>query len=363
MKSIIKYVTAIIITLSLICPSSAQEIVKQKTKLYKTWVTLKNNPNTLKGVLYEVKDSSILIVNSLSTIDYLSKNVAVTSINFDDIELLKARRLNSIGKGVLIGSTIGFATGAFYAYTLAEGMGIYTGIIILYSGFPTAILGAGTGALFGSIKDRVPIDSDYDNFNLYRSVLEDYSFVQESPGSNFIFEHKGFVGVDFGPSFPMGDFAQKISIDGYNYSARRGYSSSLIIGYRFSRKFGITISQFSNSYYFNRDYIDSYWSLIGIIVRPMFSIPISSKLYFDFKPSIGYSNVFLVVKDTEIKDGNGVGWELNASFMYNFSNQWGFLVGGGFFSSHQVFNDRSKGDFQTMNLSFGLVYRFSKKSL
>ncbi len=58
------------------CLSSlqAQDTI-QKIKIYKTWVSLNSEPFQIRGVLYEIKDSSILVSKSLVVQDYYSGEI------------------------------------------------------------------------------------------------------------------------------------------------------------------------------------------------------------------------------------------------------------------------------------------------
>jgi len=47
----------------------AQDTI-QKNKIYRTWIELNREPFKTKGALYELKDSSILVSNSLVIQDY-----------------------------------------------------------------------------------------------------------------------------------------------------------------------------------------------------------------------------------------------------------------------------------------------------
>ena len=282
----------------LICLSwclAAQENPKHKIKLYETWITLTNNESPLRGVLYEIKDSSILISNSLWRPDYLTGNLKVSGISYDNIDLIKTRRVKNIQKGILIGSATGFGFGVIFTSELTKGLGILTTTAGIAGGFIYRALGAGIGALVGSTRDRIPIRGSWENFNLYRSALQDYSYMQEYPASTTRFEHKGFAGFTAGISVPAGDFAET------------GFYGNFFLGYRFTRNIGISFSDFYNDYPVRSDFTTSYWGLGGVTVGPVVSFPVRDKLYFDLKPGIGYANAYQVVDDIETKNGNGFG--------------------------------------------------------
>ena len=51
-----------------------------KPKIYKTWISLNAAPFDVKGVLYEVKDSSVSVSNSLVVLDYSTDNFNVVDL-------------------------------------------------------------------------------------------------------------------------------------------------------------------------------------------------------------------------------------------------------------------------------------------
>jgi hypothetical protein len=364
MQRLKQYVTIVILMLCFFISTSAQDSIKHKIKIYKTWITLIKPPaSNINGYLHEIKDSSILISNSPFKQDYLAGNSKITSIDYRNIDLVKTRRLNNIGWGALIGSSTGFVVGATVIGFVARGMGFLTTSSAIFGGFVFAVFGAGTGSLVGSIKDRIPIHGNYANFNLYRSALQDNSYVQEYPAATSIFEHKGFAGIEYGPSFPFGDFLNKSMNNGNTNIAQTGYCSNFFIGYRLTKRFGLSFSEIDNTFSISNPGSTSYWELGGLVIEPLFTFPVENRLYFDLKPGIGYANAFLVEDDIEKKNGNGIEINCNASLTFNFSKRWGLLTETGFLFTHQIFDDKSKGNFQVFNLSLGIACRFSRKSL
>jgi hypothetical protein len=204
MKKVIASATLLVCFFSCL---SAQENAKHKIRLYETWISLNNQVGPFKGVLYEIKDSSVLISNSLWKPDYLTGNFKVSSISYDNIKIIKTRRTKNIQKGLLIGSAAGFSLGVISLSEAVNDMGPITAAAGIFGGFIFGILGAGTGALISSTRDRIPIKGSWENFNKYRSALQDYSYMQEYPGSITRFEHKMFAGFTAGLSIPSGDFA------------------------------------------------------------------------------------------------------------------------------------------------------------
>jgi hypothetical protein len=344
----------------------AQESAKHKIKSYDTWVTFKNDPKVLRGVLYEIKDSSVLIVNPLFMYDSLRGNLNsdIASIQYNDIDLIKTRKLRSIKKGALIGSVTGFGFGVTYVSIAVKGMGILTATAALIGGITFAAYGTGLGALAGMARDRIPIKSSYENFSLYKSCLEEYSYIQEYPVKTSLFEHKGFIGITTGPSFPAKDFNTGSVNSAEPYFAGTGYSINMYVGYRFNKRFGVFISNLSNDFPVGRrDTASTNWGIVGFMAGPVFSFTLTDKVLIDLRPGIGYASAYLYDGDEEKSAGNGLGINLNASLQYNYSKRWGLLAELGYFTSKQSMGSGSKAKFPSLNPSLGLVYKFGKVSL
>lgn len=114
-----KSFTVIIIVLCFFYSLSAQEDSnklllskdRKSFRIYKTWISLNNESKTLIGVLYEIIDSSILVSNSILREDYFTGRFELSKINLNNINFVKTRVKNSVGKGALIGTIAGFVLG------------------------------------------------------------------------------------------------------------------------------------------------------------------------------------------------------------------------------------------------------------
>ena len=173
-----------LIVLCCINSLNAQDTI-QKNKIYRTWVSLNSEPFKIKGVLYEIKDSSILVSNSVLIKDYSTDRFRVANLYINEIETIKIRRNNNIGKGVLIGAITGFAVGGLIGLMSGDDPPCPSGSWFcfrfsaeekaLMAGVPLAVSGAGIGALFGSIKVKIPINGSINSYNRNKNKLREYS--------------------------------------------------------------------------------------------------------------------------------------------------------------------------------------------
>lgn len=157
---------------------NAQDTI-QKIKIYRTWVSLNSEPFKIKGVLYEIKDSSILVSSSVVIQDYSTDKFEIVKLHINNINTIKTRRNNNIGRGILIGALTGFAVGgltglvsgddppdSFWPWTAGE-----KAIII---GSSLAVCGAGIGGGIGLIKVRIPINGSINSYNRNKNKLVEY---------------------------------------------------------------------------------------------------------------------------------------------------------------------------------------------
>jgi hypothetical protein len=166
--------------------SSAQQDTLPKSKTYKTWIKLVNGSeiklkwgSEIKGILYQINDSSLSFSKLLKFTDHTRGLSEPININFENIHVIKIRSQKKIGKGIAIGATTGFILGGLVGYlgqakrTTPEEVAVQT----LGLGAFVGTCGALIGGLAGSIKIRIPINGNIDKFNDNKSRLKKYSYV------------------------------------------------------------------------------------------------------------------------------------------------------------------------------------------
>ena len=137
----------------------------------------------MTGALYLLKDSSILLSNSLVKKDYYNSNYEVAELYIDDINLIKSKRRIGPFNGALLGAFVG--AGVFALGTrIAIGPPPYeSGLMLGFSDDDNyifmvpagAILGATTGAIIGGIKIKIPINGSMENYNSKKKKLGRYT--------------------------------------------------------------------------------------------------------------------------------------------------------------------------------------------
>lgn len=360
------FLIGLIICYSLL--SGAQQNDNKRTTVYKTWIKLNKSPQIVKGVLYEIGDSSIFVSESIY-------NSTLQEYRFNDIGLMKVRRGNSIRRGIYRGAGFGFVSGIIASVSFVGDASVLTGPLYLMLGITYGGVGAGVGALAGTIKDRIPIKYSYENFEKYRGNLQDYSYKPEKKDAGKRFEHRGYVGSSMGLSFALGEFKTNVPIDSYRGMKMTGFSNKATIGYRFTDRIGANFVIRSDEYStLGESQMPMTWVLDSFTIGPVISLPIDKKFRFDLIPSIGFTSAYMYLEEEEIytgevlgfKDiytGEGLGVNITGALVYNLSKRWFAAASAGYLSSKQKYKEGGNGTARNIDIELGLAYKFGKRSL
>jgi hypothetical protein len=337
--------------------AGAQENDNKRVAIFKTWIKLNNSPQTVKGVLYEIGDSSIFVTESV----YSS---TLQEYRFSDINLMKVRRGNSVVRGTIGGAGIGVVGGIIARSAFVGDAGVFTGVFNVLFGITYGVVGAGLGAVVGTIKDRFPTKSSFENFEKYRGNLQDYSYKHEVVAAKNKFEHRGYVGFSMGLSFAMDEFKTDVPIDNYQGMRMTGLSTTANIGYRFTDRLGVNFMLRSTEYStVGKSSIPMLWYLDSFTIGPVISLPIDQKFRFDLIPSIGFASAYMYVDDEETYTGEGLGVNITGALVYSLSKRWVASASAGYLSSKQQFKEEGNGTARDIDIALGLAYKFGKRSL
>ena len=163
----------VIITTLLLCcclgSLKAQDYGKKNNK-FKTWITLLDEPYEVNGILYALKDSSILLSNYKTYSEFIVDNNPTIELRVDNISLIETRKRNRMTKGIIIGAVSGFAVGGLIGLARGDDMDSSAGEKAIKGGISLAIPGALIGMLVGTVKVSIPIDG---NLSIYKKLKKD----------------------------------------------------------------------------------------------------------------------------------------------------------------------------------------------
>ena len=171
-------------------------------------------------------------------------------------------------------------------------------------------------------------------------------------------ERRGFIGLGIGPSFPIGNFANKSSANVFSGHAIPGYTDTILnFGYRYGDRFGVTAALSYSEYFMTDDQSNDWWQVAGITAGPMYSMPINSRTSIDLKAMIGWM-VLTPIFDSYSSDGvdNGLAVDLRTLIRYNISTRWAVFAEVGIQSSNVSFTDQAQTEYRALISGFGIAF-------
>lgn len=160
-----------------------------RIKFYRTWLFQDWTNKSVFGVLYKVRDSSLLLANTADKRLLATGKFVISEVYSDQIHRVVMQQSGKRGLGTMIGLLAGFTTGLTVALVqnskwkmssenqdiedFNNGMRAF-GIIAITVGFTGA--GVGIGAMIDAIaKIKIKVAGDQARFEASRARLEGYS--------------------------------------------------------------------------------------------------------------------------------------------------------------------------------------------
>lgn len=146
-------------------------------KVNKAWITMINPAIKVEGYLYEVTDSSLVVSSTMTLMEsqpVITLNNTVVQVS--NIQKIKLRRKGSVGKGYLIGTSIGIGVGIIAGIAADDG-----GWVVFAAAGTLGIIGSLVGTPIGAIAGTksFKIEGNQDTYNKYRDKLKEASIVKE----------------------------------------------------------------------------------------------------------------------------------------------------------------------------------------
>jgi len=181
-KETYRFLVTIIFILFFIHSSLAQTDSITPGKLYKTWIKMKNKPHKMKGVLFEIRDSSIMVSNSLNREDYVNGQFDVLKVDIRMMDAIKIRTQNNGWKvanmGYYSGLLAGGVIGCVYFWSSPEGDDD-----VLVDSSMGAFLGTILGGIIGALipeNINITINGSQAQFEKNKNMLRSYSIKYNS---------------------------------------------------------------------------------------------------------------------------------------------------------------------------------------
>ena len=184
------------------------------------------------------------------------------------------------------------------------------------------------------------------------SVFAQYGFGKADVG-------KGFIGISFGPSIPLGDLADNSNTNPKAGFAKAGMNLSLIqYGYRLNDSYGIAGNWLGIACPFDVGGNEGVWGIGALMVGPMKSFRINNNLLLDIKGLFGFTTVTYEYNDYDIEEESdmGLGYDLGANLRLNLSPNFVLTASGDYFSTEGKFEVWDQ-PVDLLNFSVGLAYR------
>ncbi|NBG67020.1 hypothetical protein [Acidiluteibacter ferrifornacis] len=185
----------------------------------------------------------------------------------------------------------------------------------------------------------------------------------------FVKEHnsgykKGYLGLTIGISNPVGEFGADD-----NGLAKTGVQINLLnFGYRFSKNIGIAGTWFGAANSLDGDQIKSPWTYGGILLGPLFTFHLASRVELDLRPMVGYT-AFTSPKfdiDNSPFYTQTIGGDRSSVFAYNIGSMFRFHTGAktslllsvDYFNARPEFDESQfRQEVETITIGFGVALR------
>jgi len=334
--------------------AGAQNNEYRRVKTYRAWLKTSDTQTVVKGILYEISDSSVFLVSSLA---YPHK----TEYQFSGIDRISLRNEKSVINGLIAGSAVGLGGGLIMGASIAKDVPFFGGLIASYIGITGALYGAGIGTLLGLIRDTYPLKSVRENFTKYQGNLQACSVLEEAITAPPKFRHRYYGGFWMGVSTARSDFGGKIAEQDYPGMELSGMNSKMIFGYRFTPVLGVNIIFGTSQFGLKNESSDLVWNYENFMAGPVYSISAAEKLRLELAPSIGYTSVYQYDGYDDFHKGSGIGYSLGGAIAYDMSKRW--LASASVRYKSTKYDLSKDGKVSIIDSEIGIAYKFGNNSL
>jgi hypothetical protein len=172
-------------------------------------------------------------------------------------------------------------------------------------------------------------------------------------------ERRGFIGLDIGPSAPIGKFSDAATNDALSGRATPGYTSTLFnVGY-FGRPLGISGSLSYSEYVMDGGGDDDWWQVAFFTIGPMYSRHLNARAAVDLKAMFGLAALTPVIDSYTTNDGtaSGLAVDLRIALRYDVFRRWAVFAEGGLQTSRTKFSSDARTNYSALISGLGVAFR------
>ena len=169
---------------------------------------------------------------------------------------------------------------------------------------------------------------------------------------------KGYVGGSIGLFAPYQNYSQA------PYNPRQnGFYINTTIGYLPTLLLGVsTTIYFYGAPKFENLRITT-WKTCGMMIGPLFSLPIGNRIKWEVRPQIGYSMILPSSNSSDMDSLNtvksGVAYSIGTGLRLNFGKRTCYMLNVEYLSAKHKFEDHQmEPDLGLLGASFGIAFRF-----
>jgi hypothetical protein len=142
-------------------------------KIFRTWIKTYDSSHKKKGALFSVGDSTLMVSTRLEKEDYQRGIYDVATLHVKNIDRIRIRKKNNVGKWIGIGAATGLAGGILFSFwwkarnhgdLLRDATAVAIPIM-------TTAGGICIGAIIGSVKISIPIHGKQNIFDQNREKM------------------------------------------------------------------------------------------------------------------------------------------------------------------------------------------------
>lgn len=180
------YVLLVLISCTNLGAQDTLQFSRDSIRIMPSKVKLIKEPGKLVGVLYQLKDSSIILSNKMDFGDSHYRVTEISELHIEDIKSIYSNKGHRTVMGALIGAGGGFLVGFIAGYVSeknqtgdADWFDVSPEFAGLGVGISFSLGGILVGGMAGSRSSRMPINGNVHQYHSHREKLNKYTLKKD----------------------------------------------------------------------------------------------------------------------------------------------------------------------------------------